>query len=115
MKLKSLFYLIYPFLTFGQNINLNNDFNNQFIRYYVLTDQIDTEFSFNIKPLNSKYFSEIIGNQHKTILKKSNSIEIKTIGIDYFIEYNFHHPYNRNNGTMIPNKVISISFHRNIY
>ena len=105
MKLKSLFYLIYPFLTFGQNINLNNDFNNQFIRYYVLTDQIDTEFSFNIKPLNSKYFSEIIGNQHKTILKNaSNSIEIKTIGIDYFIEYNSHHPYNRNNGTMIPNK-----------
>ena len=35
---------------------------------------------------------------------KSNTIQIKTLGIDYFIEYNSHHPYNRNNGTMIPNR-----------
>ena len=26
------------------------------------------------------------------------------MGLDYFLEYNTHHPYNRNNGTMIPNR-----------
>ena len=32
------------------------------------------------------------------------TIEFKSLGIDYFLEYNTHHPYNRNNGTMIPNR-----------
>ena len=40
----------------GQDINLNNDFNNQFIRYSILTNQLDTEFSLNIRPLNSTSF-----------------------------------------------------------
>jgi len=105
MKLKKLFFLFYPILIFGQNINLNNDFNNQLIRYYVLANKIDSELSFNVRPLNFNSFSEIIENQYKTILNnQSNSIQIKTLGIDYFIEFNSHHPYNRNNGTMIPNR-----------
>ena len=105
MKLKNLFFLFSSIIIFGQNINLNNDFNNQLIRYSVLSNQIDTKLSLNIRPLNSSLFNDIIGNQYKTIFKnKSNSIQIKTLGIDYFLEYNSHHPYNRNNGTMIPNR-----------
>jgi hypothetical protein len=105
MKVKSLFFLFFPILIFGQNINLNNDFNNQFIRYSVLANEIDTELSFNIRPLNLNSFSDIIGNQYQTIFSnQSKSIHIKTLGIDYFVEYNSHHPYNRNNGTMIPNR-----------
>ncbi len=105
MKLNTLLFLLFPILIFGQNINLNNDFNNQFIRYAVLSNKIDTELSLNVKPLNLNSFSEIIGDQYKIIFNnKSKSIQIKTLGIDYFIEYNSHHPYNRNNGTMIPNR-----------
>jgi hypothetical protein len=105
MKLKNLFFLFFPIFIIGQNINLNNDFNNQLIRYSVLTNEIDTDLSFNVRPLNAHSFSEILENQHKTILRNSsNTVQIKTLGIDYFIEYNSHHPYNRNNGTMIPNK-----------
>ena len=105
MKLKNLFFLIFPILIVGQNINLNNDFNNQLIRYSVLSNEIETELSFNIRPLNLNSFSKVLGNQYKTILSNSsNTIQIKTLGIDYFIEYNSHHPYNRNNGTMIPNR-----------
>ena len=105
MKLKSIFFLLFPILIIGQNINLNNDFNNQLARYSVLSNVIDTEFSFNVRPLNFNSFSEILGNQYKTISSNSsNTIQIKTLGIDYFIEYNSHHPYNRNNGTMIPNR-----------
>ena len=89
----------------GQNINLNNDFNNQLIRYSVLANEITTDLSFNVRPLDVHSFSEVLGNLYKTILSNpSNTIQIKTLGIDYFIEYNSHHPYNRNNGTMIPNK-----------
>ena len=104
MKLKGLF-LFFPILVFGQNINLNNDFNNQLIRYSVLANEIDTELSFNVRPLNIHSFIEVLGNQFKTILSNpSKTIQIKTLGIDYFIEYNSHHPFNRNNGTMIPNR-----------
>ena len=105
MKLKSIFFLLFPISIIGQNINLNNDFNNQLIRYSVLANQIDTELSLNVRPLNFNSFSEFLEKQHKTILRNpSNTIQIKTLGIDYFIEYNSHHPYNRNNGTMIPNR-----------
>ncbi|MEL1232237.1 MAG: hypothetical protein VXA26_13080, partial [Candidatus Neomarinimicrobiota bacterium] len=105
MKLKNLFFLSFPIFIIGQNINLNNDFNNQLIRYSVLANEISSDFSFNVRPLNVHSFSEVLGNQYKTILSNpSNTIQIKTLGIDYFIEYNSHHPYNRNNGTMIPNR-----------
>ena len=105
MKLKNLFFLFFPILIIGQNINVNNDFNNQLIRYSVLANEIDTELSFNIRPLNLNSLNNIIGDQYKTIFNNpSNTIQIKTLGIDYFIEYNSHHPYNRNNGTMIPNR-----------
>ena len=70
-----------------------------------MANEIDTESSFNIKPLNFDSFSDFLGNQFKTILTNpSNTIQIKTLGINYFFEYNSHHPYNRNNGTMIPNR-----------
>ena len=105
MKLKYLFFLSFPIFIIGQNINLNNDFNNQLIRHSVLANEINTDLSFNIRPLNAHSFSEAIGGQYKTILSNpSNTIQLKTLGIDYFFEYNSHHPYNRNNGTMIPNR-----------
>ena len=105
MKLNNLFLIFFPILISGQNINLNNDFNNQLIRYSVLANEIETELSLNVRPLNFNSFSNVLSNQYKTILSnQSNTIQIKTLGIDYFIEYNSHHPYNRNNGTMIPNK-----------
>ena len=105
MKLKNLFFLFFPILIIGQNINLNNDFNNQVIRYSVLANKIDTNLSFNVRPLNVNSFSEVLGKQYRTILSnQSKNIQIKTLGIDYFIEFNSHHPYNRNNGTMIPNR-----------
>ena len=105
MKLKNLFFVLFPIFIIGQNINLNNDYNNQLVRHFVLANKINTDLSFNIRPLNVNSFLEVLANQYKTILSNpSNTIQIKTLGIDYFIEYNSHHPYNRNNGTMIPNR-----------
>ncbi len=89
----------------SQNVNLNNEFNYSIIRNAVLNNDIQTNLSFNIRPLNHDTFDSILKYQLKTLFSnKSNSIEFKFSGIDYFTEINTHHPYNRNNGTMIPNR-----------
>ena len=51
MKLKNLFFYFFQLSIIGQNINLNNDFNNQLIRYSVLANEIETELSFTVRPL----------------------------------------------------------------
>ena len=83
MKFKNIFFLFLPILIAGQNINLNNDFNNQLIRYSVLANEIETELSFNVRPLNFNSFSDVLENQYRTILSNpSNTIQIKTLGIE---------------------------------
>ena len=77
--------------------------------YFLKSDILSySKSSLNSKKspfLNFDSFDKIVRNQYKTIYSnKTKTIEIKTLGIDYFIEYNSHHPYNRNNGTMIPNR-----------
>ena len=92
-------------LGYVKNINVNNDFNYSLIRNSILSGLIDVNYSLNIKPLEVTDFKGILPNQFKTILKnKKESIVIKSLGLDYFVEFNSHHPYNRNNGTMIPNR-----------
>ena len=89
----------------AQNIDVNNNYNNELIRSSILNGSIKTNFSLNIRPLNSLFFDSIFNKQHKTIVQNNNKkIQIKTLGIDYFFEFNSHHPYNHNNGTMIPNR-----------
>lgn len=105
MKLFNLFFILISHITLSQNINVNNDYNYSLIRTAILSNQIESEFSLNLKPINSTELKKIGSNQHKTIFKnKSGSIKIKSLGVDYFVEYNSRHPYNRNNGTMIPNR-----------
>lgn len=106
--MKSYFLIVCFFsisIIYSQNINLNNEFNYSSIRNAVLTQEISTDISFNIRPISQSSFGEILKNQFKTLYtNKSKTIEVKSTGIDYFIEYNSRHPYNRNNGTMLPNR-----------
>ncbi len=105
MNIKYFFFLLSGISIFSQNINVNNDFNYQKIRNSILLNNIDSNYSLNIKPLELESFSKDFEKQFKTIYKnQTGSILIKTLGIDYFTEINSHHPYNRNNGTMIPNR-----------
>ena len=106
MRLKVLFFLLISLTpAISQNINVNNDFNYSFLRNSILLGEIKTNFSLNIRPLDNNFFSEFFNDQFRKIYNnQSNSIEIKSMGIDYFIEYNSNHPYNRNNGTMLPNR-----------
>lgn len=106
MKKKIHFFLLLvSFNLTSQNINVNNDFNYTLIRNSVLDGLIETDYSLNIKPTALNDFNALFPNQFKTVLKnKKESIILKSLGLEYFIEFNSHHPYNRNNGTMLPNR-----------
>ncbi len=86
----------------GQSLDTNNDFfYNEFRISSLNGNQLD-DYSLNIRPISTEtLFSDL----YKTILSnKKETLLIKNLGLDYFIEYNSNHPYNRNNGTMIPNR-----------
>ncbi len=105
MKKKYFFLIFLTLNVYSQNINVNNDFNYQNIRISVLSQNTYTESSLNIRPLNLDNFDNLTFAQYKTLFKnKKETVEFKSLGIDYFLEYNSKHPYNRNNGTMIPNR-----------
>ena len=105
MRFFCLLFLI-TFCSNSQNIDVNNDFAYDFYRFDYLDGEINTNFSFNIRPISSENFKSDYKNfLYKTIIKsKKENFEIKFLGLDYFTEFNSHHPYKRNNGSMIPNK-----------
>jgi len=104
MKKIYFFLILFSLNIYNQNINVNNNYNYENIRASILNQNLFTENSLNIRPLNIANFDGLILNQYKNIFKNKNkTIEIKSLGIDYFLEFNSKHPYNRNNGTMIPN------------
>ena len=102
MKKFILFFLFFSWLN-SQTISVNNDFLNQNIRLSLLNGDIQTENSLTIKP---SYYELINDNSYNKILfsSKNNKIEFKILPFDYLIEFNSRHPYNRNNGSMIPNR-----------
>ena len=105
MKKVFLVLLIFASNSFSQNLNVNNFHNYNLIRNSILNGDVNTELSLNIKPINSVEFGNLFHDQHKFIISSKNKkFTIKSLGIEHFIEYNSHHPYNRNNGSMIPNR-----------
>jgi hypothetical protein len=107
---------------FSQNINLNESHVESYIRDLQLLDEIEINNSFTIRPIalkniNTKspsFFSS--KNYAPTILNFfENRGKIKILPIDINLEFNSHHPYNRNNGSMVPNRgfqnLISLGFY----
>ena len=76
--MKNYFLLIlFSFNLFSQNIDVNNDFLYQNIRSGILSEDIKSNYSLNIRPLNiSNIYSNNINinynNFHKTIVEKKN-------------------------------------------
>ena len=98
------FFLFFSIIVNSQNINVNNDFKYETLRLIKLKDSTKIPFSLNIKPVDVEYLNTGI-NKFKYVFKtENNKIALKTLGLDYFLEFNSHHPYNRNNGSMIPNR-----------
>ena len=99
-------FFLFLFLSYNlnsQNLNVNNDFFYETLRYSILDNTLETNFSFNIKPINSEYLNSDF-NFNSIYESKNGKIKIKSLGLDYFTEFNSSRPYNRNNGTMIPNR-----------
>ena len=104
-KLIIFLQLILSTFIFSQEISLNQKFIENYLRFNQLIDSSKSIYSFNIRPIinDDKNNYTILKNFKKNILNKS-WLKVDLYPIEYIFDYNSHHPYNRNNGTMIPNK-----------
>ena len=113
MKYNFFLFLFFTFFTsFSQTINLNESYLTDYLRTSQLLGNFKSDISFTIKPLHIgkngiEINKEILDTKKyaPTLLSffKGNG-KIKILPIDYNIEFNSHHPYNRNNGSMGPNR-----------
>jgi hypothetical protein len=113
MKYNFSLLMIFTFLiSNSQTINLNESYLTDYLRTSQLLGNFKSDISFSLKPLdigkNGLEINKEIFDTEKyapTLLSflKGNA-KIKILPIDYNIEFNSHHPYNRNNGSMIPNR-----------
>ena len=113
MKSKLSLLILFTFLiSNSQTINLNESHLTDYLRTSQLLGKFINDVSFTLKPFNignngldidSEVFD--ISEYAPTLISSLKSkVKIKVLPFDYNIEYNSHHPYNRNNGSMIPNR-----------
>ena len=109
--------------TLAQTINLNERFIQQNLRTAQLLGEFDPSVSFTSLPIHTgkigvKIDSSLIGSKEygatlKTFFGKHGSLKI--LPVNFIMEYSSHHPYSRNNGSMIPNRgyqqLVSFGFH----
>jgi len=107
----------------AQTINLNERFIQQNLRTAQLLGKFDPTFSFTSLPIHTgkngiKIDSSLIGSKEygatlKTFFGKYGTLKI--LPVDFLMEYSSHHPYSRNNGSMIPSRgyqqLISFGFY----
>jgi hypothetical protein len=113
MKYNFSLLIIFTFLiSNSQTINLNESYLTDYLRTSQLLGEFKSDVSFNLKPLdigkNGIEIDKEIFDKEKyapSILSflKGNG-KIKILPVDYNIEFNSRHPYNRNNGSMGPNR-----------
>ena len=113
MKYKFIFIFLFSFiLSNSQTINLNESHIVDYLRTSQLTGDLDSNFSFTLKPFdiekNDFKIDSVFFNSKEyapTILSFfKGKGKLKLLPLDFNIEFNSHHPYNRNNGSMIPNR-----------
>ena len=113
MKKLLLFLFIIQFnVLLSQNINVNDNYINEYLRTSQLLGNFDDEISFTIRPIvndnssilkNDELFKKI--NYSSKIFDFFNEKgSFHLMPINYSIEFNSRHPLNRNNGSMIPNR-----------
>ena len=110
----------------SQTINLNESFVQQRLRTAQLTGDFDPAFSFTVKPLHTgrnglEIDPALLGAPEygSTVLRFwGDRGRIKVLPVDLLMEYSSHHPYNRNNGSMIPNRgyqqLLSLGFYAEV-
>ena len=113
MKYNFFLFLFFTFLvSSSQTINLNESYLTDYLRTSQLLGDFKSEVSFTLRPfdigkngieINKEIFdTEKYAPSFLSFLKGNG--EIKILPLDYNIEFSSHHPYNRNNGSMGPNR-----------
>jgi hypothetical protein len=107
-----LFYFIlflYSIGCYSQTLNLNNTLFENNLRRAQLNGNISPSLSFTLRPLDlnnydidKKVFDFKQYSPTQLSFLNGNG-KFKILPIDFNINYNSHHPYNRNNGSMITN------------
>ena len=90
---------------YSQTLDLNNSHLYDYIKTLDLTEKISVNSSYTIKPLSTEIIDSLnlIFDYKKSIYKK-NKFEFSVFPITYIMDYNTNYPYNRNNGSLIPNR-----------
>jgi len=113
MKIKLLFIFLFSnVISYSQTVNLNESHIIDYLRTSQLLGNLNSNFSFTQKPINIgedgiKINQSVLNlNEYSpTILNFFNGKgKLKFLPIDFNVEFNSNHPYNRNNGSMIPNR-----------
>ena len=108
-RLFFLFLILFNLESYSQTLNLNNPLFENNLRRAQLNGDISSNISFTLRPLdlNSYYINKEVFdyNQYSpTVLSFLNGNgKLKILPVDFNINYNSNHPYNRNNGSMITN------------
>ena len=109
--MKKLIFLLITLNCYSQSISLNEENLINRIRLNQLKGELDTNYSFNIRPIEIGNFGLNFSEEEKEtfFFPKlasffSDKAEIRLLPINTTLEFNSHHPYNRNNGSMIPNR-----------
>ena len=63
MKLFFKILFLISYVAFSQNINVNNNFEYNYLRSSILNSEINTNLSFNIRPLNLNAFPKLFIDQ----------------------------------------------------
>jgi len=109
-KLFFLLFSLFSLGTYSQTLNLNNPLFENNLRRAQLNGNISSNISFTLRPLdlNNYDVDEDIFNYNEyapTVLSFLNGNgKLKILPVDFNINYSSHHPYNRNNGSMITNR-----------
>ncbi|MDA9978126.1 capsule assembly Wzi family protein [Flavobacteriaceae bacterium] len=113
MKYNFSLLIIFTFLiSNSQTINLNESYLTDYLRTSQLLGDFKSDVSFTLRPfdigkngieINKEIFDiEKYAPSFLSFLKGNGKIKI--LPVDYNIEFNSRHPYNRNNGSMGPNR-----------
>lgn len=98
-----IFFILFVNLSFSQVFNLNQKPIENYLRDLQLIENT-FNYSFSIKANNlNDSLNKLIYKNYKL---KDKFLNISLLPIDVVSEYSSDHPYNHNNGIMIPNKGI---------
>ncbi|MEK9781181.1 MAG: hypothetical protein VW418_07125, partial [Gammaproteobacteria bacterium] len=109
IRLFFLLLFLFSLNSFSQTLNLNNPLFENNLRRAQLNGDISSNISFTLRPLDLNNYDvdkDIFDyNEYApTVLSFLNGNgKLKILPVDFNINYSSHHPYNRNNGSMITN------------